>query len=84
MNGLSFFGLNFLLLGAGSAYAFSFRFPLIIVSLLVFFIGALMILDDLRGQPIGQWVLSFFPGTKSFNENNSRNQPIDDNKDKTE
>lgn len=84
MNGLSFFGLNFLFLGAGSAYAFSFRFPLVLVSLLFISLGFIMIWDDLNRQRIGQWVLRHFPGTKPLDELYPNTQPANDNRDKSE
>lgn len=63
MNGLSYFGLNFLVLGAGSAYVFSFKLPLVLLSVLFFSLGFIMLYDDSRKQPWGGKVLSYFPGT---------------------
>lgn len=74
MNGLTFFGLNFIFLGAGSAFAFSFQIPFVILSVVFVIIGIAMIVDDRNGQSWSNKVLKFFPGTQLTDVKKARNE----------
>ena len=51
---------NFLILGGVDTYVYLFIIPIIFLCLSMLIIGLIMIIDDLRGQPVGKKIISLF------------------------